>query len=503
MADAEMKSLQNTGVAVSTKQHFSAEPPPVTPCFMGLPSEIRTMILMYLLHGEDELKCVPSNLRTRLKEIEEDILSDYSDYDDDTSETSETPEHEDIPIPTELEPGQQNLDTWLVAGHRTYHNEHKQHPRAEPLPPFRRHALCPSFLSPIRKHGLHPQILATCRQLRQEGQWILYWEKTVRVTWYMAPQAKSCMYVMGHESIRAAMDRIPMTMMPARWFIDVYFDTNTLLDFGASYEWIFDGWMESWINRLDEAVLDLSRLGCLDHLHVQSRFLEEDPCSLHEIDVCNRVACSAYRLLRAKTCDVLLEYDRAALGLEIAEIVVSKTRVLHPYSVHKKLSNLFDDVIYASNGPLACENRSIAQYNIWPEFSLIEMDNLPSRKEFMVDVHFSLAFWYLDEVCKGGLQVLTALREHITKADTDLDERSVWITDQSRYETAPDESQPSKPQHLLSQPLRRSFYSESLTKQEIQRRREWIPEAKELLEDFTTRAVHVEKQLNELEDQLL
>lgn len=194
---------------------------------MGIPKEIRAMILDHLLCCEEEIIDEPdivSSTRHQLH-IEETIHAE-----------------EDAPIGTDSGCIASNDDSAL--NQRQYRlcdwtGTECQHNQRRPLKPYQRpeewnntyiehSTIAPGALATVyrsrKKYKLYPQILSVCGPLEVEGIKPLYDRKEIQISYVIDPQpgVKARSSVVGKESLAEALSQYPLIELIPNWKTNHY-----------------------------------------------------------------------------------------------------------------------------------------------------------------------------------------------------------------------------------------------------------------------------------------
>jgi len=359
---------------------------PPTPSLLGMPAEVRTIILRYLLCSNTYLSDLPQSWHDRLNERDlsqskEDLSDDKdisddqdndddedmldlecgfdSGYDDELSFDWEARKARQL-FGGQLEERQTRLCGWLAllcvherpASHKLVSNSMgpdglanssmhtpagestKQDGRA-PQDPY----------ASQKQYELHPQILTTCRLLHQDGQQLLLEHKTVRVNYiYDVCSGTLKGYVLGEASIVRALKRYPILAIIKTWSIGIYRECDDDEQAFTDIE-DYDGILGC--NHVIEAdILALQSIQDIRSLNLEVTLLNglsADALS-HSADSFLQLCCAPFRLMRDEKCITVSSGD-AEIDEEVIAIIASSTPVSNPVSFQNEVERLFSKVM--------------------------------------------------------------------------------------------------------------------------------------------------------------
>ncbi|KAK5941162.1 hypothetical protein PMZ80_006439 [Knufia obscura] len=491
---------------------------PATPSLLGLPSEIRLMILGYLLNLDDPteplLHC-PRFVTNRIygiddddEDSEEDVDSDDQDSNDEKDSLAEVDVELDLSFP---EPGQRRLDElekWQICTCNVCNGRVDQtripyetapetlndvvrperclrqtdmerfKPPAVPIDPY----------TPYARFSLHPQILATCRMLNIEGRNILYNNKTIRVVYYAGEFIEPTAYVFGEFSIQKALGRFPSLRQIKNWHVNLYADCeNDVLE----YEFEM-GTRWSELLSLDEAAL--RSVGSLQRLELSTGFLPRDGSDGGTNKDCFMVLCNPFRTLRSSSCLVDIPGQSDLADRTKADILGTKPSK-EPDAIKQDLIDLFNNVLEESDGMYWDGYEFIKVEDLGqPLISIPHLDQIDPARLMLDDIDLHAYHWDVDELYDSGSQLIKLLQTYLQKVCAYLDKRTLALADPDVLRRAVDEDTVLDHEDG-SREKSMDISRYVLTKQEIERQQELIMRKRSELLQFRLQAGRLLRQL--------
>lgn len=486
---------------------------PATPSLLGLPSEIRLMILRYLLQAEDILIDEPAALDTRIREIrdredsdddsEEEDEDEDEDGDSDTAESDtgddEGSEHDGA---VEEQISNRSFDVVIcdteLQSVNTNGVSQTVHAPSVPLPAVRK-----APHESQKRYKLYPEILATCRLLNNDGHRLLYDDRTINVLYFYGPtpyrppsyrsRCEPRAYVLGETSISAALKKYPHLMTIKQWAIQIWWDGE-----GDDLERAFndiDRLVLPWSRFIEKEVSTLQTVDSLDYLEIKGDFLEDlsgaywsstSAWSSHTVKKrLQLMFCNPFRMLSSGRC--LVDVGDSEVGDSLKACIEGSIPIVHPATFRAEFEDLFNEVVKVSDGVfwyLGWLSKTNKRHDHRP----LPFQRLQEACNILERVGSSHEEWDLDSLYEQGRLLIRMIPGYVAKALENLNRRTLKLAETKKFEKAEDEDQWSRRDWKEAQVWEEAYGRPKRTKQEIVRKCVWMMQTMDFLQECGRKA---------------
>ncbi|KAK5080026.1 hypothetical protein LTR70_009036 [Exophiala xenobiotica] len=410
--------------------YAQASTQPAILSLLGLPAEIRVMILKYLLCSEDPDQCLTDLPQVVEDRLLEGLLTDSDGEEEDGQDTDdeytiggdgEHSYHVHLPTDGSVEAGQGRLCGWL---RRLANCVHQTHPSTSTISPSISNVILddkPRLSSPQDPSaskcvlGLHPQILAACRMLYAEGQHILYEHKIVKVTYFADENIKPRAYVLGESSVEEAMKKYPALKQIKRWAVGIFSDCEQRI---YNYEFEDPGGYRLWSSRLFIDIAALLSVSDMEYLDIEVAYLpgpDSPPDNDYDL-FWFEMFCNPFRVLRSWECSVSIPTHKGRdLERTIEEHIRSDRPMLEPWTFFDRdLEPLFNDV-HAIADLLCWDGQKLVQKEIQQHCQIPQFDQIEAAEDLLESIRDAVYGWDTDVFFIEARNLLRLIQTYLPK----------------------------------------------------------------------------------------
>ena len=467
------------GIAHGVQQHSPDEALPARLSLMGLPAEVRLMVLRYLLDSRDVFEEPPPIVADRYAEVQESETESESGSDSDLEEQEEEDNACDSPKDTHDEhEHRQDVSDNEIASTLIIDDD--------AVSSSSRHD---SVLSP----SIHPKILQTCHQLYNEGIRIMYADKTVHVAYYFVDDewVKPRGFVLGKRSVRAALRQYPSLKLITRWVIDFYCDSyEGSYQLGWDIEWC-EG-LDEWSNFLSQEAAALRSVTNIDHLRIATEFMMDIPSPAVREQYMS-LFCNRSRVLRAKRVSIIPLHE-AQIDARIKADIESSRPAVDLSTMRDNLLSLVEKIIKKSNRMEWTGDEFVRldddyydeSYYEYGEYSIVSFGSTKQVADVLRKLDWP-ADWDIDQFYNDAKELLPLTKDYLQRALADLETRATKA-DALDLTKAPNEEKFGNRDWdwwgIEQQLNLERGYKPPLSKQGILRKRDWFQELKSMVQKW-------------------